>query len=250
MSLTFLELKDIAERNIELINPTSPEKLLKIGRLAGMSSGKRLIDFGCGYAEPLTLWGKHFDISGVGIDVRPKAIERARAKIADLGLSDRLEVIEGKGADHPFAPGSFDIAACIGASFVWGGVKDALPELKRAIHSDGKIILGEPYWLKDAIPPDFAQQQNEIQSEIALLRLFRQAGLEVEYVLHSNHDEWDEYEAGNLYGLSRWIEENPDHPDLPQVVQYLHESQEEYFQYGREYFGWALYLLSRIMHKS
>jgi precorrin-6B methylase 2 len=244
MPLTFLQLKDIAERSIELVNPTSPEKLLIIGSLAGMSSGKRLIDFGCGYAEPLVLWSKNYGISGVGIDIRPVAVQRARAKIANLGLSDRLKVVEGKGAEHPFTPGSFDFAACIGASFVWDSVAEALQALKQAIHQKGKIILGEPYWLKDAVPPDLAQQQKEIHSETALLGLFRNAQLEVDYVLHSSVDDWDAYEASNWYGLARWIEENPDHPDLPQVVQHLHESQDEYFGYGREYFGWALYLLS------
>jgi len=249
MPFTFLDLFDLAERSIELINPTSSEKLLTIGRLAGMSTGKRLIDFGCGYAEPLVLWGKNFGISGIGIDVRPKTIERARAKIASLGLSGQLEVVEGKGAEYPFISGSYDFAACVGASFVWGNVQDALPELRRAIHSNGKIIFGEPFWLKDSVPPDFAQQQFTVYSEKRLLQFFRQNELEVETILHSNMDEWDAYETSNWYGLARWIEENPDHPDLQQVAQRLHESQEEYVEFGREYIGWALYLLSPMKAK-
>ncbi len=35
-------------------------------------------------------------------------------------------------------------------------------------------------------------------------------------------------------------------PDLADVVLHLHESQDEYIHYGREYFGWALYLLSPV----
>jgi SAM-dependent methyltransferase len=244
MSLTFLDLKDISETSIELINPTSPEKILQTGKLAGMGPGKRIIDFGCGYAEPLLIWAKAFDIEGVGIELRPKAVLRARAKIAQHGLSEKLKIVEGDGASYTFEPASFDFASCIGASFVWDSLPDALHALKRAIHPAGKILLGEAYWLKDTVPPDFAQQQVGIHSETWLLEQFRLAGLETETVLHSNQDEWDRYESANWYGLARWIEANPDHPDLPDVAAHLHESQDEYMRYGREYFGWALYLFS------
>jgi ubiquinone/menaquinone biosynthesis C-methylase UbiE len=249
MPLTFLQLKDISEGFIELLNPTSPEKLLRIGRLAGMTPGKRVIDFGCGYAEALVLWSENFGISGVGMDVRPLAIERAREKIEKHGFSDRLSVAQAMGAEYPFEPGSFDFATCIGASFIWEDLPEALQALKRAIHSQGKIILGEAYWRKDAIPPDFAQQQLALHSERWLLQAFRNAKLEATFVLHSNGDEWDQYEASNWYGLGRWIEANPDHPDLSQVIEHLHESQEEYFSFGREYFGWALYLLDPLQPK-
>jgi SAM-dependent methyltransferase len=244
MSLTFLELKDIAERQIELVNPTSPEKILELGRIAGMASGKTLIDFGCGYAEPLVLWAESFEVTGVGIELRPKAVQRARAKIARCGLADRLQIVEGRGAEYSFEAASFDFAACIGASFVWENVSQAVQALRRAIKPTGRILLGEVYWLKDAVPPDLAQSQPELHSETMLLEVFRQAGLEVEYILHSSLDEWDRYETGNWHGLMEWIRENPHHSNLPDVIQHLHESQDEYIRFGREYFGWALYLLS------
>jgi len=143
--MKFLDLKDIAERDIELINPTSAEKILAIGRVAGMAPGKNLIDFGCGYAEPLVLWAENYGISGVGIDIREKAVQRARAKIAQRGLAQRLEIVHSIGADYTFEPGSFDYAACVGASFIWGGFRQALEALQRAIRPDGKVIVGEPY---------------------------------------------------------------------------------------------------------
>ena len=247
--MKFLDLKDIAERDIELVNPISAEKVLTIGRVAGMASGKNLIDFGCGYAEPLVLWAENFGISGVGIDIREKAVQRARAKIAQRGLAERLEIVHSIGADYTFEPGSFDYAACVGASFIWGGFRQALEALQRAIRPDGKVIVGEPYWLSETVPPDLAQGQTEIHSETWLLRVTREAGFDVQYVVRASHDDWDRYEAGNWDGLLRWIEENPAHPERQQVIGYLHESQDEYFTYGREYFGWALYLLNPVKYR-
>lgn len=246
--MKFLDLKDIAEREIELINPISPEKVLTIGRFAGMASGKTLIDFGCGYAEPLTLWSENFGISGIGVEIREKAVRRARDKIAARGLADRLQIVHSNGADFSFEPHSFDFAACVGASFIWGGFRPALQALKRSVKPHGKVIIGEPYWLKETVPPDFAQAQSEIHSEAYLLRAIRDEGLDVQYVVRASHDDWDRYEAANWDGLLRWIEQNPSHPERQQVIDHLHESQDEYFTYGREYFGWAIYLLNPVKY--
>jgi len=241
--MNFLDFKDIAERDMELINPVSAEKVVEIGRLAGLAPGKQVIDFGCGYAEALVLWAERFGSGGVGIDLRPRAVQRARDKISAHNLEKRIEIFEGKGADYQYPPHSFHLAACIGASFVWGDYRQALQALKGAILPEGRIVIGEPYWLKDNIPPEFAQSYLMIHSEVKLLEITRQCGLEVAYVLRASLQDWDRYEAGNWLGLLRWIDENPEHAERQQVIDHLHESQEEYFRYGREYFGWAMYLL-------
>jgi SAM-dependent methyltransferase len=242
----FLDLKDISEQYMELANPTSPEKLIKVGQIAGMKARDRVIDFGCGYAEPLILWAERFGISGVGLDIRPYACTRAEKKIAKKGLAGRLEVVCGDAAEYKFTPHSFAIATCIGATFIWGTFGEAIHAMKEAVVPGGKLIIGEAHWLTDDVPVEFRSEQTDIRSEVELLEMARAEGHEFEYVLHSNHDEWDRYEADNWYGLLRWIEANPEHPESQQVIDHLHESQEEYVRYGRMYFGWAIYVLDPV----
>ena len=76
--MEFFELKNISERYLELVNPSTPEKIVLAGRVAGMGEGGRVIDFGSGYGEALILWAREFGISGLGIDIRPAACARAR----------------------------------------------------------------------------------------------------------------------------------------------------------------------------
>jgi SAM-dependent methyltransferase len=239
----FLDLKDISEQFMELANPTSPEKLIKAAQVAGLKGGDRVIDFGCGFAEALVLWAERFGISGVGLDIRPKACARAEQKIARRGLSEKLRIICGDAAAYQFAPHSFDLAACIGATFIWGTFGDAIHAMHQAVKPGGKLLIGEAHWLVDEVPEEFRSAQTEITTEVELLHMAHLAGYEFEYVLHSNHDEWDRYEADNWVGLLSWIEANPQHPERQQVVDFLHESQEEYTRYGRMYFGWGLYVL-------
>ena len=245
--MNFLELKDISEQFMVLANPTSPENLIKAGEIANMKAGDRVIDFGCGYAEPLIIWAERFGISGVGLDIRQKACDRAEWRIEKKGLAGKLEVVCGDAARYQFTPGSFTMATCIGATFIWGTFGDAIHAMKQAVVPGGKLIIGEAHWLIDNVPADFRAEQTYIKSEVELLQMARAEGYEFEYVLHSNHDEWDRYEADNWYGLLRWIEANPEHPERKQVVDHLHESQEEYVRYGRMYFGWAIYVLTPMM---
>jgi hypothetical protein len=49
-----------------------------------------------------------------------------------------------------------------------------------------------------------------------------------------------------LAGWRRWIDENPNHPERQQVIEHLHQSQDEYTRYAREYFGWAIYVLNPV----
>jgi SAM-dependent methyltransferase len=242
--MKFLDLKDISEQFMELANPTSPEKLIKAGQIAHMKADDRVIDFGCGYAEPLILWAERFGISGVGLDIRPHACARAEKKIAKKGLEGRLEIVCGDAAEYKFAPKCFTLATCIGATFIWGTFGEAIHAMKEAVVTLGKLIIGEAHWLTDDVPAEFRAEQTDIRSEVELLQMARAEGYEFEYVLHSNHDEWDRYEADNWYGLLRWIEANPEHAERQQVIDHLHESQEEYLRYGRMYFGWAIYVLN------
>jgi ubiquinone/menaquinone biosynthesis C-methylase UbiE len=246
--MNFLELKNISEQYMDLINPTSPEKIIKAGLVAGLKPGDRVIDFGTGFAEPLILWAERFGISGVGIDIRPYACQRAREKISRLALSDRLEIVCMDGSKYEFPAHTFDVASCIGATFVWDGFQSAVHAMREAIQPQGKLVIGEAYWLTDDVPQDFRLQQTGVQDETELLKAARQEGFDFEYVLHSSHDDWDRYEADDWYGLVRWIEDNPQHPELQQVIDHLHESQDEYTRYGRKYFGWALYVLNPIRY--
>lgn len=242
--MEFLELKNISERYLDLINPTTPEKILTAGRMAEMKKDCHVIDFGCGYGEALILWAKEFSISGVGIDIRPAACERARGRVKSQGLENQIEIVCGPAAEYKFASQSYDVAACIGATFIWkGGFQKAVREMKRAIKPGGRLVVGEAYWLHSSVQVEFAQRELSITSERELLSMAREEELELIYVLHSSRDDWDHYESENLRGLCNWLDENPRHPARADVIQHLHESQEEYVNYGREYLGWALYVL-------
>jgi len=242
--MEFFDLVDISERNMEIVNPSTPEKTITIGKFLGLREGSRVIDFGCGYAEPLVLWAEQFGIVGTGIDVRAQACERASRKVSERGLGNRIEIVCADGADYRFEEHAYDAATCIGASFIWGGYRPTICAMRRAIHAEGRLGIGEPYWLRDSIPTRCTEQEPSVCREHELLHITREEDFDFEYVVRASHDDWDRYEADNWRGLIRWIEENPNHAERDEVISHLHKIQDEYLDYGREYMGWAMYVLA------
>lgn len=242
--MKFFELKNISERYLDLINPISPEKIVTLGKMLRLNTNSQVIDFGCGFGEVLALWAEQFGISGVGIDIREYACQRALQRIASAGFADRIEISCADGASYPFARNAFDVAVCSGATFIWDGFAASIRAMREAIKDSGRLVIGEAYWLTDQMPSDFRLQQKEVNMEVDLLKMAHEEGFDFEYMLRASHDDWDRYEAGNWYGLVRWIGENPDHPERQEVIDHLHQSQDEYLRYGRQYFGWAIYILS------
>ena len=242
--MDFFDLVTISERTMELVNPSTPEKILKLGRFLRLQEGSRVIDFGCGYAEALVLWAEAYGISGVGIDIRQSACDRARQKVEARGLAERIEIICAKGAEYAFETAAFDAATCIGASFIWGGFQPTVRAMKRAIRKGGRLAVGEPYWRHAGVPREVRDREPEIPFEPDILRAMRAEGFDLETVLRASLDDWDRYQSGDWHGLILWLEENPDHPDRDQVINHLRQQQDEYLAYGREHIGWAMMVLA------
>ncbi|UCG69668.1 MAG: class I SAM-dependent methyltransferase [Thermoplasmata archaeon] len=247
--MDMFELYNISEHYMDLINPFNPEKISTLGKFLGLKNGSQIIEFGCGFGEVLILWAKEFGITGIGIDIRKYACERAEKRIKDLGLEKSIEIVCGEGAEYPFTKQGYDVAACIGASFIWGDYRSTIRAMKDAIHPDGKLAIGEPYWIKEPVPPSYKEDNKVVHNEYELLKIAREEGFEFEYMMRANHDDWDRYEASNWYSLNRWIEEHPDHPEKQDAIDWLHKIQEEYLKFGREYLGWAVYILNPIKYR-
>jgi ubiquinone/menaquinone biosynthesis C-methylase UbiE len=248
--MKFFDLVNISERYLDLASPISPAKVVELGKYLRLREGSRVIDFACGYAEALILWAERFGIVGTGVEVREQACQRARAKVAERGLCDRVEIVCAQAAGHPFEEQTFDAATCMGASFVFGGYRQTVCALRRAIHATGRLGIGEPYWRRDSVPPEIVAQETSIHGEHSLVQIARAEGFDFEYVIRASQDDWDTYAAGNWHGLVRWIEEHPEHPEREAVIEHLHEIQDEYLGYGREYVGWAMYVLAPLGYRS
>lgn len=75
--MQFLDLKDISEQMMELINPMTPEKVVRAGSLLDLRPAQRVIDFDSGFGEALALWAQAYGIGGGGVDLHESQDEYA-----------------------------------------------------------------------------------------------------------------------------------------------------------------------------
>ena len=67
-------------------------KLDLVCRKLGLRPGMRLLDVGCGWGSLLLHAAEHYGVEGVGVTLSGEQMQGARQRIAEAGLSDRLEV--------------------------------------------------------------------------------------------------------------------------------------------------------------
>lgn len=236
------ELVSITQGTLAIMNPTTPEKVLAAGRAAGLREGSRVVEIGCGNGTILALWGREYGISGLGIEAREDACRRSEETFQAAGLTDRMAVRCMDAREYvPDEP--FDCAAAIGASHIWGGFAATLDALVGMVSDEGTIVIGDRCWRSDSTPPEFARAWPDVLTEYEILGIVRAAGFDIAAVFRSSPEDWDRYESGIWQAILSWLAEHPDHPEREWMIDYLHRIQDEYFGYGREYMGWAMYVL-------
>jgi SAM-dependent methyltransferase len=158
-------------------NPFTSEKLATLGAALRLESGTRVLDLGSGSGEMLCAWARDYGIAGLGIDLSQLFSKQAKLRAEELGIAGQVEFIHGDAAGY-VADEKVDVAACLGATWIGGGVAGAIELLTKSLRPGGIILIGEPYWLH--LPPteDAAKecQANSISDFLLLPELIASFG--------------------------------------------------------------------------
>jgi SAM-dependent methyltransferase len=79
--------------------------------------------------------------SGVGLDPGSGFVEQARAAVADAGLDQRIEVVEGEMQRIPCPDGSFDLVWCRDVIELVEDLDAGLAEVARVLRPGGQLLV-------------------------------------------------------------------------------------------------------------
>jgi SAM-dependent methyltransferase len=237
----------IRESNHRIHNPIDDVKLAVLGRALRPAPGARVLDLACGSGELLCTWARDHGLSGTGVDLSATFLASARARAVELGVTDRVEFVHGDASGH-VADEPVDIAACVGAAWIGGGVPGTVELLRRSLRPGGLLLIGHPFWRLD--PPDQAAvegshvtDRDEYLPLPDLLAQFGELGCDVVEMVLADQDSWDRYVAAQWLTTRRWLDENPEDELAPAMRAELATGPARYARYQREYVGWGVFAL-------
>ncbi|MBB4909009.1 SAM-dependent methyltransferase [Actinophytocola algeriensis] len=237
----------IRESGHRVHNPFDSTKLATLGAALRLSPGARVLDLACGSGELLCTWARDHGITGTGVDISTVFLAGAKARATELGVGGRVTFIHDDAEGH-VSGDPVDVAACVGATWIGGGVAGTVGLLRRSLRPGGMLLIGEPYWRRD--PPDqatlagcHASSRDDFLSLPDLLTHFGDLGCDVVEMVLADQDSWDRYAAAQWLNIRRWLDTNPDDDLAPEMRAELSTEPARHARYQREYLGWGVFAL-------
>jgi SAM-dependent methyltransferase len=224
----------VAERYHDIQNPISAEQVRLLGERLRLGPGQRVLDIACGRGGPAIVLASTFGCEVVGVEKANEFAIAARERIVSAGLEALIEIHEQDAAEFPIVTEEWDAALCLGASWIWGGLRGTVAALTPGVRRGGYIAVGEVYLRAQAGDGD------EFAALPETVRRFESVGPPVTILITASEQDWDAYESLHWASLDEWLSENADDPGAGKLRAEHEKWKWRYLEHGRDALGWAV----------
>lgn len=238
----------ISHTDLIYANPISVAKMEEVIAVLDLPPNAQALDIGCGKSELLIRLIKEYNVFSTGVDRSPNFLQQAHVNAANRVPPERLKLLQIDVADFQADPASYDFAACIGATEVFGGYTGTVKKLAEYIKPGGLVLVGDGYWKKEPDPEylaALAATRDEYNSHARNVAIGVEQGLVPLYAVVASDDEWDRYEWLHARAIERYAQQNPQDPDVPALLERIRTWRDLYLKWGRDTLGFGLYLFQK-----
>ncbi len=238
----------IAHGNMPIWNPIGLDDLLALTAHMELEKVSRVLDVGCGRGEILLSLIEQHGVVAVGVDPSPRATAIALAEADERDPEGRLHLQVAAFDPTLFAPESFDLGICLGASHACGSFAQTLTTLTSLVRPGGYLLMGEGYWRQKPSEDYLAMlgcQENEIPYLEDFAEVGRKHGLELEAQAAATEEEWAAYEGGYDANMRAHLQDHPDDPEAEEFRNRLESWTSAVEKWGRSTLGFAASLYQK-----
>ncbi len=246
----FTKFFSVVERDLEILNPTSHEKLMLLADYCGVRDGDRVLDVGSGKGYMLREWAKRWKIEGTGLEINPSFVAQARSRASADGVDKAVTFVEGDAKDFSADPEGYDAVACIGAPFAIGSFEEAVGWMLGALKPSGVLAIGDVF-LQAPLAKEVAEREGVSAGDYHTLEeiadVFEAHGLALDGLIAASPDDWDRYASGSWRAAHAWAAANPDDPDRAEILRLIDGYRKEHLRFTRHHLGWAIFVARRAV---
>jgi cyclopropane fatty-acyl-phospholipid synthase-like methyltransferase len=237
-----IRLSAIAHDGMSLCNPVSSRDVDDVVDRLALPPGSTALDIGCGKAELLARIVERYGGRGIGVDWSEPFLEEARVRVAGLDI----ELLQTDASTYAGPPGRVNVALCVGAEWLLGGLRPAVARLASWTEPGGSLILGVGFWRRPPEPDYLAAlgaQPDEMLGLDATVAATSDAGCTLEHVAIASDADWAAYEQTWADNLERFAATNPTDPAAAEARDWARGGRDRFLRWGRDTLGFALLLL-------
>ena len=129
-----------------------------------------------------------------------------------------------------------------------GGYIGTIKALKTMTKTDGLIVIGEVFWLKE---PDKEYletsgiKKEEFGTHRSKVRIGEEEGLTCIYTLVSDLNDWDHYESLRWSNVYDFVKTNPYDKDIPELLERTSKEKYIFLRWERDTIGWGIYVFRK-----
>jgi cyclopropane fatty-acyl-phospholipid synthase-like methyltransferase len=247
----------VAHQHLPYANPMGVETMDRAVALLDLPEDASVCEFGAGFCElalqVATRWGAKVAAIELSPRIGAGAQERIDRHIRQRGAHAKggVSLLRGDaGTFRPsFAPESFDLCVCIGATHALGGYHKALEVMHKLTRPRGKILLGEGFWTSPEPSPSYLAATGIAADEFMLhfenVEQGVEAGLETMWAATATQRAWDEYEWAHSRAIEEFARRHPGDADAKEMLERSRNWRRAYLRWGREHLGFGLYLFRK-----